>query len=44
VFGVGNYGWVLAWYVALIIPLYIPTAWFSRFKAARRDIAWLKYL
>lgn len=43
VFGVDNYGWVLAWYVALIIPLYIPTAWFSRFKAARRDITWLKY-
>ncbi len=44
VFGVENYGWVLVWYAALIIPLYIPTAWFSRFKAARRDIAWLKYL
>lgn len=44
VFGVSNYGWVLAWYVALIAPLYWPTAWFSRFKARRRDIAWLKYL
>jgi len=43
VFGVENYGWVLVWYVALLIPLYLPTAWFSRFKAARRDIAWLKY-
>lgn len=43
VFGVENYGWVLVWYVALIIPLYIPTSWFSRFKAARRDITWLKY-
>lgn len=44
VFGVGNYGWVLAWYLGLVVPLYWPTAWFSRFKAARRDIAWLKYL
>lgn len=44
VFGVDNYGWVLVWYAVLIVPLYIPTAWFSRFKAARRDIAWLKYL
>ncbi|MFF8801235.1 MULTISPECIES: DUF1624 domain-containing protein [unclassified Methylobacterium] len=44
VFGVADYGWVLVWYVGLIVPLYLPTAWFSRFKAWRRDIAWLKYL
>ncbi|WP_020091103.1 heparan-alpha-glucosaminide N-acetyltransferase domain-containing protein [Methylobacterium sp. 285MFTsu5.1] len=44
VFGVGNYAWVLVWYAALIPPLYFPTAWFSRLKASRRDIAWLKYL
>jgi len=44
VFGVANYGWVLVWYVGLIVPLYWPTAWFSRLKASRRDIAWLKYL
>ncbi len=31
------------WRVALIIPLYFPTAWFARLKARRRDIAWLKY-
>lgn len=43
-FGVASYGWVLLWYLCLIIPLYLPTAWFSRFKASRRDIAWLKYL
>ncbi|WP_028966237.1 DUF1624 domain-containing protein [Sphingomonas phyllosphaerae] len=43
VFGVGNYGWVLLWYVALIVPLYIPTVWFSRLKKRRRDITWLKY-
>lgn len=43
-FGVANYDWVLLWYVAMIVPLYLPTVWFSRFKASRRDIAWLKYL
>jgi uncharacterized membrane protein len=44
VFGAASYGWVLLWYVGLIVPLYWPTAWFSRFKASRRNIAWLKYL
>jgi hypothetical protein len=44
VFGVDDYVWVVVWYVALIPPLYLPTAWFSRLKASRRDIAWLKYL
>lgn len=43
VFGVDNLATVWAWYVALLIPLYFPTAWFSRLKARRRDIAWLKY-
>lgn len=42
-FGVENYGWVVAWYVGLIVPLYIPTAWYSRLKRRRRDITWLKY-
>lgn len=42
-FGVDNYGWVLVWYLALIVPLYIPTAWFSRLKRRRRDLAWLRY-
>jgi uncharacterized membrane protein len=42
-FTVDNYGWVLVWYVGLIVPLYIPTAWYSRLKRRRRDIAWLKY-
>ena len=42
-FGVDNYGWVLVWYVALIVPLYIPTASFSRLKRRRRDLAWLRY-
>ncbi len=43
-FGVADYAWVLLWYAALIVPLYVPTVWFSRFKRARRDIGWLKYL
>lgn len=42
-FGVNSYGWVLVWYFALIVPLYIPTAWYSRLKKRHRDIAWLKY-
>ena len=29
---------------ALLAPLYFPTAWYSRLKARRRDITWLKYL
>ncbi|SFD82214.1 heparan-alpha-glucosaminide N-acetyltransferase domain-containing protein [Methylobacterium sp. 13MFTsu3.1M2] len=44
VFAVSDYAWVLVWYAGLIAPLYYPTAWFSRLKASRRDIAWLKYL
>ncbi|UIY43374.1 DUF1624 domain-containing protein [Methylobacterium radiotolerans] len=44
VFAVADYAWVLVWYVGLLAPLYFPTAWFSRLKALRRDIAWLKYL
>lgn len=43
VFGFDSYGWVFAWYVGLIVPFYIPTAWFSQLKARRKDIAWLKY-
>ncbi len=43
VFMVDGYGWVLGWYAALIIPLYLPTAWFSRLKQRRRDIAWLRF-
>lgn len=42
-FGVANYGWVLACYFALVVPLYIPTAWYSRLKKRHRDIEWLKY-
>ena len=28
---------------AMIVPLYIPTAWYARLKRRRRDITWLKY-
>ncbi|WP_443019466.1 DUF1624 domain-containing protein [Sphingomonas adhaesiva] len=41
--GIDNYNWIFVWYVALLVPLYVPTAWFSRLKRRRRDIAWLKY-
>ena len=44
VFGVDSLVWVWVWYVALLVPLYLPTAWYSRLKARRRDITWLKYL
>jgi uncharacterized membrane protein len=42
-YGVDNYNWIFVWYAALIVPLYFPTAWFSRLKRRRRDITWLKY-
>ncbi|MCF8710046.1 DUF1624 domain-containing protein [Rhizorhapis sp. SPR117] len=38
-----NYNWVLVWFFAMIIPLYLPTAWYARLKRRRRDIVWLKY-
>jgi len=38
-----NYNWVLVWYVAMIVPLYLPTVWYSRLKRRRPDIVWLKY-
>lgn len=38
-----NYHWVLLWFVAMIVPLYIPTVWYARLKRRRRDIVWLKY-
>lgn len=43
IFGVDSYGWVIVWYLGLLIPLYIPTVWFSQLKKRRRDITWLKY-
>lgn len=44
VYGVDSLGWVWVWYLALLVPLYYPTAWFARLKARRRDLAWLRYL
>jgi uncharacterized membrane protein len=44
VFGVDNYHWVVAWWVALVLVLYVPTTWFARLKKRRRDLAWLRYL
>lgn len=38
-----NYNWVLVWFVAMIVPLYLPTVWYARLKRRRRDITWLKY-
>jgi len=38
-----NYHWVFVWYVAMIVPLYLPTVWYARLKRRRRDITWLKY-
>jgi uncharacterized membrane protein len=43
-FGVDSLVWVWVWYLALIVPFYIPTAAYARLKARRKDIAWLKYL
>ncbi|QNE32385.1 DUF1624 domain-containing protein [Sphingomonas sp. NBWT7] len=42
-FVVDDYGTVLLWYAALIVPLYLPTAWFARLKQRRRDIGWLRF-
>ena len=43
-FGVDSIVWVWLWFVALIVPLYFPTRWFSNLKKRRKDIWWLKYL
>lgn len=42
-FGLDNFNWIWVWYVVLLPALYVPTAWYSRLKARRRDISWLKY-
>lgn len=43
-FGVDGMGavWLIA--ILLAVALFWPVRWFGRLKAARRDIAWLKYL
>ncbi len=43
-FGVDHLSTVYLWYLALIVPLYLPTRWFSDLKKRRKDIWWLKYL
>lgn len=43
IFALDNYNLVFVWYVAMVVPLYIPTVWYSRLKRRRRDITWLKY-
>ncbi|TWI66353.1 putative membrane protein [Pseudoduganella lurida] len=42
-FGLDDFNWIWPWYAVLLPVLYVPTAWYSRLKARRRDIAWLKY-
>lgn len=42
-FGLDDFHWIWLWYAALLPLLYVPTAWYSRLKARRRDIGWLKY-
>lgn len=43
-YGVDDLYMVWLWSIALVVPLYYPTAWFARLKARRRDITWLRYL
>ncbi|MGG2397248.1 DUF1624 domain-containing protein [Pseudomonas sp. SH1-B] len=43
-FGFDSVIWVWAMSGLLGVALYLPTRWFGRLKARRRDIAWLKYL
>lgn len=42
-FGLDYFHWIWLWYALLLPVLYVPTAWYSRLKARRRDISWLKY-
>jgi len=43
-FGFDNVGMIWLTALVLLVPLYIPSAWFAGFKQRRRDIAWLRYL
>ncbi|NHO86697.1 DUF1624 domain-containing protein [Pseudoteredinibacter isoporae] len=42
-YGVDHLYMVWVWSVALIVPLYYPSAWFADLKSRRRDIRWLRY-
>ena len=44
VFGLSSIGWIWLMWLLLIVPLYLPTRWFSNLKKRRKDIRWLKYL
>ncbi|WP_242116968.1 DUF1624 domain-containing protein [Sphingomonas lacusdianchii] len=44
VFGFPSIHWIWLMWVAMIVPLYFPTRWFSNLKKRRKDIRWLKYL
>lgn len=44
VFGFDHVGALWACSVLLAVALYWPVAAFARFKARRRDLAWLRYL
>lgn len=42
-FGVGELWQVWAMWALMIVPLYLPTQWFSELKKRRKDIGWLRY-
>ncbi|MGC6330875.1 DUF1624 domain-containing protein [Rhizorhabdus sp. FW153] len=44
VFGVDNLSTLWIWTALLVVPLYLPTRWFTGVKQRRKDIWWLKYL
>ncbi|WP_267433159.1 heparan-alpha-glucosaminide N-acetyltransferase domain-containing protein [Sphingomonas sp. GM_Shp_1] len=43
VFGFPSLQWIWLMWMAMIVPLYFPTRWFSELKKRRKDIGWLKY-
>lgn len=43
VFGLPSILWIWGLWIALIVPLYLPTRWFADLKQRRKDIGCLKY-
>ena len=43
VFGFPSLQWIWLMWIAMIVPLYFPTRWFSDLMKRRKDIAWLYY-
>ncbi|WP_354293936.1 heparan-alpha-glucosaminide N-acetyltransferase domain-containing protein [Sphingomonas sp. 1185] len=43
VFGFPSIPWIWLMWIAMIVPLYFPTRWFSNLKKRRKDLGWLKY-